>query len=180
MLIVAELPFTLTYLYDGFVRNQNICPGWILVNYTLFILSISLTTWTSIERYLFIYHEYLITHHRILLHYLPIGFLTFYTPLFYVGLVIFYPCQQAYSPYSYICGGPCYLFQIVPCMIDWGINVALVLLITCTVNIILIISNIKQRHRMKTRIITARKSQQWVNNELFLNDIVLFCSSVVQ
>jgi hypothetical protein len=154
-----------TYLYDGFVRNLNICPGWVLVNYSLFILSIILTAWTSIERYLFIYHEHFILHYRIVLHYLPIGFFSFYTPSFYVGLVIFYPCQQVYTPYSYICGGPCYLFEIAPCMTDWGINVVVVLLITCIVNIILIVSNIKQRHRMRRSIVTARKSQQWVTKQ---------------
>jgi hypothetical protein len=162
LVILAELPFTLTYLYRGFVRDMTICSGWVLVNYTLFILSMSLTTWTSIERYLFIYHEQFIKKHSILLHYFPISFLTVYTPSFYVGLVIFYRCQQAYTSYSYICGGPCYLFQIVPCMIDWSINVGFILLITCVVNIMVIISNIQQRHRMKRAIITARKSQQWV------------------
>jgi hypothetical protein len=162
LIIIAELPFTLTYLYHGFVRDMAICSGWVLVNYTLFMLSISLTAWTSIERYLFIYHEHFIKKHSILLHYFPVGIHIVYTPLFYVALVIFYPCQQAYTPYSYICGGPCYLFQIVPCMIDWGFNVGFVLLITCVVNIMLIISNIRQRDRMKRAIITARNSQQWV------------------
>lgn len=53
-------------------------------------------------------------------------------------------------------------------MIDWGINVALVLFITCTMNIILIISNIRQRHRMKGCIITARKRQEWVKRIDFM------------
>ncbi len=169
-------------MHDGFVRNLNICSGWVLINYSLFILSIILTTWTSIERYLFIYHEHLITQHRILLHYLPIGFFIFYTPLFYVGLVIFYPCQQAYTPYNYICGGPCYLSQIVPCMIDWSVNVGLVLVITCIMNIILIVLNIKQRHRMKRSIITTRNRQQWVKKKVYEGFlmVILLCFSVVQ
>ncbi|CAF5143513.1 unnamed protein product, partial [Rotaria sp. Silwood1] len=142
LLILFELPFTLTYLYDGFVRHENICPVWILINYSLFILSIILIAWTSIERYLFIYHEQLITRCRILLHYIPIGCFIVYTPLFYISLVLFYPCQQAFSEYSYICGGPCYLFHIVPCVIDWLFNVVLVLLITCVMNIILIVETV--------------------------------------
>ncbi len=169
LIIVAELPFTLTYLYHGFVRDMSICSGWVLVNYTLFMLSMSLTAWTSIERYLFIYHEQFIKRHSILLHYFPISFLTIYTPSFYVGLVIFYRCQQAYTSYSYICGGSCYLFQIVPCMIDWSINVGFILLITCVVNIMVIISNIHQRDRMKRAIITARKSQEWVKRIVFFS-----------
>ncbi|CAM2729134.1 unnamed protein product [Rotaria socialis] len=159
--ILFELPFTLIYLRDGFVRNQKICPGWILVNYSLFILSIILIAWASIERFLFIYNEQLIKRCRILLHYIPIGFFIVYTPTFYTGLVIFYPCEQAFNPTNYICGGPCYLFRIVPCMIDWGTNVVLVLLVTCFMNSFLIIYNVKQRFRMRGSIITADKSQQW-------------------
>ena len=145
--------------------NQNICPAWILVNYTFFILSIILTAWASIERYLFIFHEHFIKQHRLILHYLPIAFFTIYIPSFYIGLVLFYPCEQAYISSSYICGGPCYLFQLIPCLIDWSMNVALVLVITCIVNVVLIIRNIEQRHRMRRTIITARKSQQWVRED---------------
>jgi hypothetical protein len=132
------------------------------VNYSLFILSIILIAWASIERYLFIYHERFITNHIILLHYAPILCFTCYTPSFYVGLVMFYPCEQAFDSYQYICGSPCYLLNIVPCLVDWMMNVVVVLLITCTFNIILIVCHFQQRHRMKRSIVTTGKSRQWV------------------
>lgn len=163
LIIVAELPFTLTYLHEGLVLNQNICPAWILINYSLFILSIILTTWTSIERYFFIFHEQFMKRHRFILHYIPIGCFSVYTPIFYMILVIFYPCQQAFTLNNYLCGGPCYLFQLIPCMVDWSFNVAFMLLVTCVMNMLLIVLNIRQKYRMKTSIITAGKSQQWVN-----------------
>lgn len=163
LLILLELPFTLSFLYTGFIYNTKICPAWILINYSLFILSIILTAWTSIERYLFIYHEQIITSHRIVLHYFPIAFFTVYTPSFYTGAVIFYPCQQAFSVYNYLCGGPCYLFSIAPCMTDWTINVGLVLLTTGILNITLIVVNIRQRYRMRGAIITVGKRHQWVS-----------------
>ncbi|CAF0742429.1 unnamed protein product [Adineta ricciae] len=161
LLILAELPFTLQFLYKGYLLNAHLCPVWVLINYSLFILSMILITWTSIERYLFIYHELFIKHHSILFHYLPVVLFSLYTPIFYISLVIFYPCEQAYTVYSYICNGPCYLFNSVPCLIDWGINVVLVLGITCFVNIVIIIRNIIQRGRMKRLIITAGNRQQW-------------------
>lgn len=180
LLIVVELPFTLAYLYYGFVFNENICPAWVIINYSLFILSVILTTWTSVERYLFIYHEHFIKRHSILLHYFPITFFVFYTPLLYVGLVILYPCQQAYTPYSYICGGPCYLFQIIPCLIDWLINALLVLALTCIMNLALIIRNVVQKDRMKRMVITAQRSQEWVRRDRSLSMIyTLLYSSVV-
>jgi hypothetical protein len=54
-------------------------------------------------------------------------------------------------------------------MIDWSINVGFILLITCVVNIMVIISNIHQRDRMKRAIITARKSQEWVKRIVFFS-----------
>ncbi|CAF4319483.1 unnamed protein product, partial [Adineta steineri] len=161
LIILVELPFTLQYLYHGQLYNERLCPYWILVNYTLFILSIILTAWASIERYLFIYHDLFITRQRILLHYIPIILFCIYTPSFYVGLVIFYPCEQAYNLYGYICSGPCYLFESVPCLIDWCTNVGSVLLITCIINIVIIVRTIEQRHRMKRSIITVGNRKQW-------------------
>jgi len=152
----------LTYLHDGLVSNLKICSAWILVNYILFVLSIIFIAWTSIERYFFIFHEHFITQHRVLLHYLPLGLFTIYAPLFYMGFVLLYPCQSAYISESYICGGPCYLFYMVPCLFDWCFNVVFFLLVTCIVNVILIITNIRQRQRMKRLIITAHNTQQWV------------------
>jgi len=51
---------------------------------------------------------------------------------------------------------------MVPCLFDWCFNVVFFLLVTCIVNVILIITNIRQRQRMKRLIITAHNTQQWV------------------
>ena len=163
LLILVELPFNLVYLHQGFVSNVTLCPVWILINYTLFILSIILITWASIERYFFIYHEQFINRYRIAMHYIPIGFFIIYTPLFYVAVVLFYPCEQAYDLTRYLCNGPCYLLHAVPSLIDWCANVLAVLVITSFMNIFLIICTMNQRHRMKQAIITAGNSQQWVS-----------------
>ena len=136
---------------------------WILINYTLFIYSIILTTWASVERYFFIYHEHFISHHFILFHYIPTVCFAIYTPVFYVCVVLFYPCEQAFDVTSYLCAGPCYLLHIVPCLIDWCINVVFVLSMTCLMNIVLIVCTVQQRHRMKRSIITAGHAQQWVS-----------------
>ena len=163
LLILTELPFTLSFLYRGSLSYKSLCPVWILINYTLFILSIILIAWTAIERYLFIYHDHFMKRHRFLVHYAPIGLFIVYTPMFYVGLVIIYPCEQAYDVRSFICGGPCYLLYSLPTFIDWSFNVIFTLLVTCFFNVLLIVCNVLQRQRMKRAIITAGTSSQWVS-----------------
>ena len=91
------MSFTLYFLYEGTVYSENKCATWITFNYSLFQLSIFLMTWTSVERYFFIYHERFIMRHIILLHYGPITILILYCSVLYVGIVILYTCQPAYD-----------------------------------------------------------------------------------
>jgi len=160
--IVTELPITLIYLENGAVYSERICTGWIVLNYSLFLLSITLMAWASVERYLFIHHEPMITGHYILLHYVPVGCLLLYCPLFYLGTVLLYKCKSNYNVYRYVCGGPCYQYQPIIGSIDRLGNVLCVVLVTFVINLILIIRHIIQRHRMKRCIITTNGKQQWV------------------
>ena len=118
--------------------------------------------WTSIERYLFIYHEHIILRHIILLHYGPIAILVLYCSTLYVGIVMLYTCQPAYDVHLYICGGPCYSSELVLGMFDWIGNGISMELGTLLINIVLIIRHFIQRHRMKHAVLTAAGQQQWV------------------
>lgn len=163
-----ELPITLYFLYEGTIHSASRCTGWITLNYSLFQLSIYLMAWTSIERYLFIYHEQLIMRRIYLLHYGPICILCLYCSVLYVGLVVLYGCQPVYNVHLYICGGPCYSLDLTLGLFDWvgnGISMESVILI---VNVLIIIRHFVQRHRMKKVILTVAKRQQWVRNILSL------------
>jgi hypothetical protein len=162
VIIVTELPITLMYLHNGTVRTESICTGWIVLNYSLFLFSITLMAWSSVERYLFIYHERIIIRYYVLLHYLPIICLFFYCPLFYLGTVVMYKCESNYDVHRYVCGGACYQYELALGLIDRIGNVLCVVFFTLILNLILIIRLIMQRHRMKRCIITANRSQQWV------------------
>jgi len=162
IIIVTELPITLVYLQNGAVYSERICTGWIVLNYSLFLLSITLMAWASVERYLFIHHEQVIIRHYILLHYVPVGCLLLYCPLFYLGTMLLYKCKSDYNVYRYVCGGPCYQYERVIGLIDRLGNVLCVILVTFVINLILITRHIIQRHRMKGCIITTNRKQQWV------------------
>jgi hypothetical protein len=162
VIVVIELPITLIYLHNGFVPSKNICTGWIVLNSSLFLLSITLMGWASVERYLFIYHERIIIRHYVLLHGVPILCLLLYCPLFYLGAVVLHKCQSDYDVYQYVCGGACYQHELALGMIDWIGNVLCVVFFTFVVNLILIIRHAMQRNRMKRCIFIAGKNQQWV------------------
>jgi hypothetical protein len=162
LILGVELPITLYYLYEGTIYSESKCTGWITLNYSLFQLSIYLMAWTSIERYLFIYHEHFIMRHIVLLHYGPILVLSLYCPLLYVGIIVFYTCKPVYNVNLYICGGPCYSLELAIGLLDWVGNGITMEMTTLIVNVVLIIRHFIQRHRMKRSIVTAAGRQQWV------------------
>jgi hypothetical protein len=170
----VELPITLYFLFGGTIYSASRCSGWIVLNYSFVQLSIFLMAWTSIERYLFIYHNHLIKQHFILLHYIPIAVLYLFTPLLYSGLVLVYPCQPNYDPRLYLCGGPCYSLDRAVGFYDWFGNGIAMQLTILLVNITLIVRHLVQRHRMKRAIITADGRQQWVRQCLFSRDVTVF------
>lgn len=139
-----------------------------MINYSLFLSSILLMAWTSIERYLFIYHERFIIRHIISLHYVPIIIIILYSIFYYVGAVLLYNCEPAYDIHVYVCGGACYQYGLEFGLIGMILNAMGSVTTTFIVNIILIIRHIIQRRRMKRTVIHARKSQEWVR-------IIFFC-----
>ena len=149
------------------MHSENICAGWITLNYSLFQLSIFLMVWTSIERYLFIYHERFILRHTILLHYALISILSLYCSLLYVGIVLLYTCQPTYDVHFYLCGGPCYSEEQFLGMLDW-IGNGVIMQFGILIIVLLIARHPLQRHRMKQVILTAARRQEWVR--IFVNN----------
>ena len=139
-------------------------PGWIVLNYSLIQLNIFLMAWTSIERYLFIYHAHLIKQYFLFLHSIPIAVLYIFTPLLYIGLVIFYPCKSSYDVRVYLCGGSCYSSEESVGFYDWFGNGVVVQTTTLVVNVVLVIRHLIRRHRLKRVIISTNRRQQWVRN----------------
>ena len=164
----VELPVTLYFLFAGTVYSINQCAGWIVLNYSLIQLTIFLMAWTSIERYLFIYHAHLIKQHFTLLHYIPIAVFHIFTPVLYSGLVFVYPCQSNYDVRFYLCGGPCYSLDRAPGFYDWFGNGIFVQLIALSMSVILVVRHLIRRRRMKRMIVSADGRKEWVRKFLSL------------
>ena len=161
-----ELSFTLYFLHGGTIHSASKCAAWIVVNYTLFEWSIFFMAWTSIERYLFIYHERLIKRHLITLHYGPIAAISLYCPLFYLGAVVVYKCQPAYDPRLYICGGPCYSLTPTLSLLDWIGNSLCMETLIFIVDVTVIGQHLIQRRRMKRITVTVDARREWVRHNL--------------
>ena len=158
----VELSVTLYFLHDGTVHSERVCGRWVVLNYSLFQTSIYLMAWTSIERYLYIYHERIIKQHTIVLHYAPIVTFSLYCPLFYTGVVMFHHCQPVYDLRLYMCGGACYALEPALGLFDWLFNGIFIDTVILCVDIVVITRHIIQRRRMKRVIITADARQRWV------------------
>jgi hypothetical protein len=118
--------------------------------------------WTSIERYMFIYHERFMLRHIILLHYMPIIFIILYSIFFYVGSVLLHKCRSTYNVYLYVCGGACYEYQVGLGLIDTISNEMGSVITTFVVNLILIIRHVIRRCYMKRSVVPIGKNLEWV------------------
>ncbi len=108
------MPLTLILLNTGFVAIQTyeFCLFWPAYNYALGSVNLMLMAYGCIERYFLVFHQGFFKKHLILLHYGPICFFLIYPPLLYIGLVVLYPCENYFDYTQFVCGGPCYQFQV--------------------------------------------------------------------
>lgn len=122
MIISIDLPCHLGFLRLGYIVPSSpvICLMWQLVDYGFWYGDLFLKSWLSIQRHIFIFHSTLLNTvwKRILIHYLPLVFVTFYTPLVYTYLIFFYPVNHTYNYTLLVCGGP-YYYNGIPAWMIW-------------------------------------------------------------
>jgi len=101
----------------GFLRLGYIIPSipatcliWQLVDYGFWYGDLFLKSWAAIERHIFIFHQNLLNTvtKRLFIHYFPLIFVTFYTPIVYIYLIFFYPAEHTYIYTILMCSGPYY------------------------------------------------------------------------
>ena len=110
---------------------------------------------TSIERYLSIFHHLFLRYHKRLL-YLPAILVCFTVPtIWYIGLIFAYPCQQSFTYSNFQCGTLCYLtnssvfinfenfvFFIFPLLVIVAANGTLI------ISVLIQKASMKRRHRL--------------------------------
>ena len=112
--MITDLPIALISLRTGLVPIQTpaFCLFWSICDYVLFVLGLMLMCYACIERYFLVFHRHFFKQHLILLHYVPILFFLLYSPLLYIGLIVIYPCERNFDYTKFVCGGPCYQYEV--------------------------------------------------------------------
>ncbi|CAF1413812.1 unnamed protein product [Adineta steineri] len=137
--VISEQPLTLSYLHNGIslVTSDGFCKFWSAQDFILGGIILMLMTYSSSERYLLIFHRPFILRHFIILHYLPIIICILYPFIFYIGIIYIYPCITYFDYTVNLCGGPCYVFDIIPSTFDLLFNITVFETIALLGNIVL-------------------------------------------
>ncbi|CAF1317895.1 unnamed protein product [Adineta steineri] len=124
-----------------------------------------LMTYSSSERYLLIFHRPFILRHFIILHYLPIIICILYPFVFYIGIIYIYPCINYFDYTVNLCGGPCYVFDIIPSTFDLLFNITVFETIALLGNIVLVSRVLHRKHHMK-------QQNKWKKNRRLLIQVL--------
>ncbi|CAF3918459.1 unnamed protein product [Adineta steineri] len=170
--LTVDLPFTIAHYRLGYdeYRKISFCLWWYWIDYTLLIISIFLTAAASIQRHILIFnaHWFHIRRRRWLLHFLPIIICLFYPALFYLVVIILYPCDYSNDEDDQSCIDPCYSDDNILFNYDWIINTAFPLTTIIFANITLVIRVIRSMSRIRQRQILIWKRQRKLTLQLFI------------
>ena len=153
LILVSELPITLSFLRHGSLQPHvdQLCLFWIFLNYTLFGMNTLLMAFAGIERFVLIFYSTLITRsrrRRVWFHYVPMIFCCTTVIIWYIVLVLIYPCVNTFNVTKFLCDSACYQANVVVGTIDWVASVFLPVLIVIFFNIALLIRAILQKRRL--------------------------------
>ena len=144
------------FLHGGrssFSPSPTVCLIWWLVDYGVYSSLTVFLAWASFERNMLIFYRHRCfgtRRRRLLFHYIPLGILTIYSASFYIGVMIFPPCENIYDYELDSCGSsPC--FAGVPWLAYWDnlVNQILCILLEVVFNVCLIVRTIHQRYRIR-------------------------------
>ncbi|CAF4699012.1 unnamed protein product [Rotaria socialis] len=106
--------------------------------------------YAAIERYFLIFHKEWIMKNKLFFHYIPLGFVCFYTFGIYLYFVPLFPCRPNYSYdlAGFVCGGPCYLSTFVQSVYDTIVDVMLPTCVLLIFNLLMIGRVINYKHKV--------------------------------
>ena len=152
--VTCDLPMVIHYYQLGRISpaTPGYCTWWTFLEWTLNATSELLMVTISLQRHIFIFHAHLfrVRLYRVLLHALPLIFCIIYPLVFYLAVIVFYPCDGTQWDYSTIlCGlADCYLvYSKVLGTYDWGVNNGLPMLIIAISDAAVIVRVILEKRR---------------------------------
>ncbi len=164
------------YTNISLIQSENFCKFWSALDFVLGGIILMLMSYTSIERYLLIFHRTFLFQHLIILHYLPIIICIIYPSLFCIGMIYIYPCVNYFDYTLNLCGGPCYVYSQLPSTFDLLVNLCLIEIIGFLTNIVLVSRVLHKKYRMKQQNIWKKNRRLLIQvlSITLLHNIMLF------
>jgi len=175
----ADLPMPIHFYRTGFVSpaTAGYCTWWTFFEYSLNLISELLMAVISIQRHIFVFQPRLLDYRlkRYILHYLPLLSCVIYPLIFYLIIIVFYPCdgtQWVYS--SNLCGyANCYLvYNKLLSSFAWAINNGLPTVIIFLANALLVIRVVQQKRR-RQQLISWRKQRRMTLQLLAISSLYM-------
>ena len=109
--MLLDLPFRLYFLSQNqvLIPYTIFCLIWTWYDTVLTTVDLFVMAFTSIERYLFVFHHMFLRRHKHFLYKIPIVVCFIIPIIWYTGLIFGYPCQNSFSFSNFQCGTLCYL-----------------------------------------------------------------------
>jgi len=142
---------TLSFLYLSQVPIEHpfYCQFWAFLSAVLYGIGLWSMAVGSIERYLFLFHSFVLKKYHIYLRYIPLS-ICFVMPLsLYIVLVFFFPCTNNFYYFIFWCGAPCFMSSPLWQVLSWLIDHAIPMGIIVLMNIILTTKILLHKHRMQ-------------------------------
>ncbi|CAF1057959.1 unnamed protein product [Adineta steineri] len=167
--LTVNLPMCLDFFRLSYISPATgiYCRGWMYIESTLDATNELLAAIISIQRHPLIFRPHLFrnTIKRYVFYYLPLLFGVIYPVAFYMGTIVFYPCDNADWDFtSNMCGDTtCYLTKNPAlAMFDWIVNTALLAIVIMLANIVLIIRVIRQRLRQQRAVSWSKQRRMTI------------------
>ena len=156
---LMDINFYLTFFHYGVIQPSEpiVCLLWWFADYGIYNGGLFLMCWLAIERHILIFHDRWVSNRRgrFIFHYLPLILITAYIFLFYIIVIFFLPCENAYVYTVPVCGAsPCYQSYGILGMFEFMVNTTIPIMLESIVSVGLVMRVQWQKRRL-------RQSTQW-------------------
>ena len=160
---IIDIPLIMPYIVKHYfiVSMSNpgsFCVFWIIYEYAICSVNLWLMALLSLERYLAIFFKPVVMGNRksrFFMYYVSAATIVLLIFLWYIYLVVLYPCAQTQFDYSQIaCGLSCYQGVDSSALLnfDWTLSALLPVLITILFTFILILHVLYQKHKISRHL----------------------------
>lgn len=166
LFVTIALSLTQAYLFTSKVSpaSDSFCSLWNWIHYSMNIINLFLMAFTSIERYVLIFHARFLRTKRAqyLFHYVPIAFCLIYPSMFYFSAIFLHRCINSYDYDRLLCIWPCYFRNRIWSNIDLFFNNYTPLVIIPSFCLAIYLRVLYKKYSMQMQVIKWRRDKKLI------------------